>query len=123
MIVLVISDLHLGKGKFLKNGQVNLLEDFLEDEKFYDFCDYYSKGEYENEDVHLVLNGDILNLIQIDVDGVFTNIIDDEVTVRAIDAIVKGHPKFFEGLRKFLKVPNKSITYVIGNHDSGMAFL
>ena len=122
MIILVLSDLHLGKGKFLQNGQLNLLEDFLEDEKFFDFCDYYSKGEYEKLDVHLVLNGDILNLIQIDVDGVFTSIIDDEVTIRAIDAIVKGHPKFFEGLRRFLRIPGKKVTYVIGNHDSGMAF-
>ncbi|MDO9181201.1 MAG: metallophosphoesterase, partial [Bacteriovorax sp.] len=123
MIILVLSDLHLGKGKFLKNGQLNLLEDFLEDEKFFDFCDYYSKGEYEKEEVHLVLNGDILNLIQIDVDGVYTNIIDDEVTKKSIDSIVKGHPRFFEGLRKFFKVPNKHITYIIGNHDSGMAFI
>jgi len=122
MIILVLSDLHLGKGKFLQNGQLNLLEDFLEDEKFFDFCDYYSRGEYEKAEVHLVLNGDILNLIQIDVDGVFTNIIDDEVTVRAIDSIVRGHPKFFEGLRKFIRTPGKKITYVIGNHDSGMAF-
>lgn len=122
MIILVVSDLHLGKGKYLKNGQLNLLEDFLEDEKFYDFCEYYSRAEYEKEEVHLVLNGDILNLIQIDIDGVYTSIIDEEVTVKAIDLIVKGHPKFFEGLRKFLKAPNKKITYVIGNHDSGMAF-
>lgn len=122
MIILVLSDLHLGKGRFLKNGQNNLLEDFLEDEKFYDFCDYYSKGDYEKENVHLVLNGDILNLIQIDIDGVYTNIIDEEVTVHAINSIVKGHAKFFEGLRRFLKVPNKKITYIIGNHDSGMAF-
>ena len=123
MIILVLSDLHLGKGKFLRNGQLNLLEDFLEDEKFFDFCDYYSKGEYENAEVHLVLNGDILNLIQIDIDGVYTNIIDDVVTVKSIDSIVKGHPKFFEGLRKFINSPNKHMTYVIGNHDAGMAFL
>ena len=122
MIILILSDLHLGKGKFLKNGQLNLLEDFHEDEKFYDFCDYYSKDEYESAEVHLVLNGDILNLIQIDVNGVFTNIIDDEVTVKALDAIVKGHLKFFDGLKKFVSKPNKKITYVIGNHDSGMAF-
>lgn len=122
MIVLVLSDLHLGKGKYLKNGQLNILEDFLEDEKFFDFCEYYSSGQYEKEPVHLVLNGDILNLIQIDVDGVFTNIIDEEVTVRAIDSIVKGHTRFFDGLRKFLKSPHKKMTYVIGNHDSGMAF-
>lgn len=123
MIILVVSDLHLGKGKFLKNGQLNLLEDFSEDEKFFDFCEYYSTGEYENQEIHLVLNGDILNLIQIDIDGVYTNIIDDEVTVKSIDSIVKGHTKFFEGLRSFLKKPNKHITYIIGNHDSGMAFI
>jgi len=122
MYVLVLSDLHLGKGRYLQNGQVNLLEDFYEDEKFFEFCEYYSKNQYEKEHVHLVLNGDILNLIQIDVDGVFTSIIDDEITVRAIDQIVKGHPKFFEGLRRFLRTPNKVITYIIGNHDSGMAF-
>lgn len=123
MIILALSDLHLGKGKFLKNGQLNLLEDFQEDDIFYDFCDYYSKGEYEKEEVHLVLNGDILNLIQIDIDGVYTNIIDDEITVKAIDSIVKGHPKFFEGLRRFIRGTNKYITYIVGNHDSGMAFI
>ncbi len=122
MLILILSDLHLGKGKFLKNGQLNILEDFFEDDKFFEFCDYYSKGEYAEAPVHLVLNGDVLNLIQIDIDGVFSHIIDDELTVRAIDTIVKGHPKFFEGLRKFLRAPNKSITYVIGNHDAGIAF-
>jgi len=122
MLLLVLSDLHLGKGRYFKNGQVNLLEDFNEDEKFFEFCEYYSKGEYENEPVHIILNGDILNLIQIDIDGVFTSIIDDEVTVKAIDQIVKGHPRFFEGLRRFLKSPNKELTYIIGNHDTGIAF-
>lgn len=122
MQILVLSDLHLGKGRYLKNGQVNLLEDFYDDEKFFEFCEYYSKGEFEKEQVHLFLNGDILNLIQIDVQGVFTNIIDEEVTMKAIDIIVAGHPKFFEGLRRFLKSPNKAMTYIIGNHDAGVAF-
>lgn len=122
MYIISLSDLHLGKGKYLKNGQLNLLEDFLEDEKFFEFCDFYSTGEYENEEVHLILNGDILNLIQIDIDGVYSSVIDDALTVKAIDLIVKGHPKFFEGLRRFLSVPHKRISYIIGNHDSGMAF-
>ena len=34
MLVLVLSDFHLGKGRYLKNGQLNLLEDFFEDERF-----------------------------------------------------------------------------------------
>lgn len=122
MILIVLSDLHLGKGRYLKNGQINILEDFTEDEKFYELCEFYSKGEFEQEDVHLILNGDVLNLIQVDVDGVFSHIIDDQLTVRQIDAIVRGHPKFFEGLRRFLRSPKKKISYVIGNHDAGMAF-
>ena len=36
MHILILSDLHLGKGRFLRNGQVNLLEDFYEDEKFFE---------------------------------------------------------------------------------------
>ena len=122
MIYLVLSDLHIGKGKFLKNGQANILEDFHEDERFLEFLDFYSSGKYYLAPVHLVLNGDILNLIQIDVDGVFTHIVDEELTIRAIDQIVKGHPIFFDALKAFLKSPNKQITYVIGNHDAALGF-
>lgn len=122
MIYLILSDLHLGKGKFLGNGQLNILEDFFEDEKFAEFLEYYSSGQYYLKNVHLVLNGDILNLIQIDVNGVFTHIVDDDLTVKAIDKIVKGHPIFFDALKDFLNSPNKKITYIIGNHDAAMAF-
>ena len=115
--------MHLGRGRVLPDGSVNILEDFVADRQFIEFLDFYGSGPFFDADVELILNGDILNLIQIDVDGVYTNIIDDEVTVKSIEAIVKGHPKFFDGLRKFIQVPNKSITYIIGNHDSGMAFI
>lgn len=122
MKYLVLSDFHLGKGKFLQNGQLNILEDFFEDTRFYEFCDYFSSGRYFLKDITLVLNGDILNLIQIDSGGVFTHIVDEEMTVQQIEDIARGHPKFFKGLKKFLKVPNKRIVFVIGNHDAGMAF-
>jgi hypothetical protein len=46
MIQLVLSDFHLGKGRYLENGQVNTLEDFDEDEKFIEFLDHYSTGTY-----------------------------------------------------------------------------
>ncbi len=122
MIYLVVSDLHLGKGKFLKNGQLNILEDFFEDDRFEEFLEFYSTDENYLEPVHLVLGGDILNLIQIDIEGVFSYIIDDELTCRQIDAIASGHPIFFRALEKFMQAPNKKITYIIGNHDSGIAF-
>jgi UDP-2,3-diacylglucosamine pyrophosphatase LpxH len=119
-IILVVSDLHLGKGRFLENGQLNIMEDFEEDDRFAEFLDYYSSGEYESQCVHLVLNGDIFNLIQIDIDGVFSSIITEEVTIKALGKIIQGHPTFFTGIQRFLGCPHKKVSYVIGNHDAGM---
>ncbi|MBL7665857.1 MAG: metallophosphoesterase [Bacteriovoracaceae bacterium] len=122
MLLLVVSDLHLGKGRYLSNGQLNILEDFDEDEKFVEFLDFYSTDKYENEEVHLVLNGDILNLIQIDVEGVFTHFWTEEHTLKAVKSIINGHPDFFKSLKDFLKKPNKKITYIFGNHDFAMVW-
>lgn len=122
MKYLVVSDFHLGKGKYLANGEVNILEEFNEDERFAEFLDHYSLGSYYLSDIHLVLNGDILNLIQIDIDGIFTHLIDEEDTVQMLKDIVSGHKEFFDGLRKFISRPGKEITYVIGNHDIAMNF-
>ncbi len=122
MLYLILSDLHLGKGKFLKSGQLNILEDFFEDEKFEEFLEFYSSKDFYDREINLILNGDILNLIQIETEGIFTHIVDGELTVEALEKIVYGHPRFFSAMEKFLKVPNKRITYIIGNHDAAMAF-
>ncbi|PIK15334.1 hypothetical protein [Halobacteriovorax sp. JY17] len=122
MLILSLSDLHLGKGKFLKNGQLNILEDFFEDQRFYEFCEFYSSDQFYSKEVHLVLNGDILNLIQIDFEGVFTHIIDEKRADLALKKIIKGHPIFFDALKLFLSTPNKKVSYVIGNHDASMDF-
>ena len=122
MKYIILSDLHLGKGKFFKNGEFNILEDFFEDDRFFEFCAYFSSGEYASVPVTLILNGDILNLIQIDYKGVFSHIVNEEIVVDQVQSVYDGHLNFFEGLKNFLKAPNKKIVYVIGNHDVGMAF-
>jgi UDP-2,3-diacylglucosamine pyrophosphatase LpxH len=122
MLTLILSDFHLGKGKFLENGQVNIFEDFDEDEKFAEFLDFYSTGTYYFSDINVVLNGDIFNLIQMDVDGVFTHLLTEANIVKMVEEIIEGHPVFFQAIRKFLSRPNKKMVYVIGNHDIGMCF-
>ncbi len=122
MLMLVLSDFHLGKGKFLENGHINILEDFDEDEKFSEFLDHYSTGTYYFSDVNVILNGDIFNLIQMDVDGVFTHLLNEDHIEQMVSEIIEGHPLFFQAMKKFLSRPNKKITYVIGNHDIGMIF-
>jgi UDP-2,3-diacylglucosamine pyrophosphatase LpxH len=106
----------------MEDGTVNMLEDFDEDEKFAEFLDHYSTGTYYFTDVNLVLNGDILNLILMDVDGLYTHLLTESHVMKMVENIVQGHPIFFQSLRKFLSRPNKKVSYVIGNHDIGMIF-
>src|SRR5690242_12756231 len=60
-IRLVISDFHISRGKWLKDGRRNPLEDFHQDEKFRQFLDHYSQGAYASTDVELIVNGDFFD--------------------------------------------------------------
>lgn len=117
---LVVSDFHLGKGRYFRDGTANILEDFIYDREFAEFLAYYRSGLYADAEVELIMNGDILNLLQIDTWGVHTHLFTERSVSRAVERIVAGHPEFFEALRKFAAAPGHSISYVVGNHDVGM---
>ncbi len=119
-IRLIVSDLHLSRGRYLSDRTKNILEDFIHDREFSEFLQYYSSGDYATVPVELILNGDIFDLLQMDTFGVHTHLITERSVVRNLQRIVKGHPEFFEALRVFVKQPGKSLVYVVGNHDVGM---
>lgn len=119
-IKLVISDLHLSQGLTLKSGMTNPLEEFHYDNQMSEFLQYYSMGEFENHEVELIINGDFLNFIQMDYKGHYLNVITESIDLYKLHRIVEGHPKVFEALKEFAALPNRSITYVVGNHDQGM---
>lgn len=117
---LVVSDFHLGKGRYFRDGTQNILEDFIYDREFAEFLNYYRSGDYADAEVELILNGDILNLLQIDSWGVYTHLITERSVIRALEKIIAGHPEFFQGLRRFAATPGHTISYVVGNHDVAM---
>lgn len=117
---IVVSDLHLGVGKFLEDGDINSLEEFYYDEHFFEFIKYYTGGEYGQSEIELILNGDIFNFLQIDYRGHYLTVITESISLEKLKNIVKGHPKFFQALREFCARPNCSVTYVVGNHDQCM---
>jgi UDP-2,3-diacylglucosamine pyrophosphatase LpxH len=119
-IKLVVSDLHLGLGRFLEDGRLNLLEEFYFDEKFAEFLHFYSTGDYADAEVELILNGDIFNFLQTDYKGHFLTVITESVTVDQIKRIIRGHTGFFKALREFAANPSHQVTFVVGNHDQGM---
>lgn len=119
-IKVVISDLHLGKGRVLEGGGTNSLEEFYYGEKLVEFFQYYSSGAYKDHDVELIINGDFLNFLQCDYQGHFLTVLTEGVCLEILKEIATGHKKVFQAMRDFASRPHKSITYVVGNHDQAM---
>jgi len=119
-IKLVISDFHIGRGRWLEDGSLNPLEQFIYDEKFIQFLEYYSTGDFHKAEVELIINGDFLNTIQVDYDEVLPDALTERGSMEKVKRIVRGHPEIFESLRKFVKAPHHTITYIYGNHEPGL---
>ncbi len=119
-IKIIVSDMHLGKGKILENGAVNNLEEFFFGEKFAELLDYYTSGQYRDHAVELIINGDFLNFLQVDYKGHFLTVFTEEVSLEILRDIVNGQPEAFRALREFASRPDNQVTYVVGNHDQAM---
>ena len=117
---MVVSDLHIGVGRTLENGQLNSLEEFNFDEKFSEFLHYYTTGKFGDHEVELILNGDILNFLQVDYHGHYLTVITEPICLDILKRVISGHPIFFKALREFAAKPGNMITYVVGNHDQAM---
>jgi len=119
---LVVSDFHLGKGPYREDGSVNVFEDFRQDGKFAEFLAYHCRGEWEDGEVELVINGDFFNLLSVDLDGRLAEAITERVAVEKTEAIVRGHPQVFDALADFAGRPGRSVVITMGNHDPGLLF-
>ena len=119
-IKLVISDLHLGKGRVLPGGGVNPLEEFYYAEKLVEFLHYYSSGAFRDYEVELIINGDFLNFLQVDYRGHFLTVLTESVCLEILKSIIDGHRSVFKAMAEFLARSGNSMTYVVGNHDQGM---
>lgn len=119
-IKVIISDVHIGKGRVLPQGGTNSLEEFYYAEKLVEFIQYYSTGIYRDYEVELIINGDFLNFLQCDYKGHFLTVITESITLEILKECVRGHANVFQALAQFAAKPGNSITYVVGNHDQGM---
>ena len=110
---LVLSDLHLGTGH--RRGRVNIYDDFKEDERLAQLLERYSGA-------HLVLNGDIFDLLKVPVMGQFPDEISERLAGIKLFKCLKGHPRVVQALATFLKNEQSQITYLPGNHDMEFIF-
>lgn len=117
-IRLVVSDFHLGTGS--ARGRFNPHEDFHDDERFAEFLDHHSNGEYADAHVELVINGDFLDLLKVRIGGVWTEDVTEAIAAEKVRLCLDGHPVVVEAFRRFLARGRTQITYIPGNHDIEM---
>jgi UDP-2,3-diacylglucosamine pyrophosphatase LpxH len=116
-IKVIISDFHIGTGRFLEDRSPNILEDFHNEKQFIEFLEYYSTGKYSRYKVELIINGDFFNFLQIEYEKKNHTVITESLSVYQMEQIIKGWPRIFEALAKFNKSSNNQITFISGNHD------
>lgn len=119
---IILSDLHLGFGPYNTDGSRNLLEEFHFDQPFVELLAYYNEGEYAKAEVELILNGDILNHLHTTPQDPNCDSLTERVALERTQAILAGHPQFFDALSAFASQPNRNIVYLLGNHDLGIAW-
>ncbi|MEZ0391447.1 MAG: hypothetical protein ACAH59_04480, partial [Pseudobdellovibrionaceae bacterium] len=104
-IKVVVSDLHLGKGRILKDGGTNSLEEFFYSEKLVEFLHYYSSGAFRDFEVELIINGDFLNFLQVDYKGHFLTVLTEGVCLEILKSILEGHRNVFKAMSDFAAKP------------------
>ncbi|MBN8554884.1 MAG: metallophosphoesterase [Deltaproteobacteria bacterium] len=121
-IKLVVSDFHLGAGHRNPDGSINILEDFFHDREFIEFLEYFASGVYEDAEVEVILNGDFFNLLMIDYEEIDPDVVTEFVAIRRMKKIMDGHKAVMNALKYFQSLPQKQVTFVMGNHDPGILF-
>ena len=118
--ILILSDLHLCEGAHSEN------EDFFYDAEFAALL-----AHHEDRNSLLILNGDIVDFLQVTSKGSFENLSENEQrfglgTDEAKSAfkmrvVMRAHKVFFAALARFLQKGNRAII-LPGNHDVEFAW-
>ncbi|HKE19607.1 MAG TPA: hypothetical protein VKB80_32240, partial [Kofleriaceae bacterium] len=130
--IIVVSDLHLGRGKNPETGRYHRLEAFFYDDDFQHFCaDLVRDAGEHARCFKLVLNGDTFDLLRIEPEPERTRSGDGTHLPRynraltpaeaAVTArhILEGHPHFVRGLAEVLAAGHQ-VVILPGNHDPEM---
>ncbi len=121
-IKLVVSDFHLGTGRYRPDGKRNFLEDFFFDEHFVEFLEFHRTGEFHDAEIELIINGDFFNLLQLNEIAREEDLFTEGVCLELMRRVLDGHPQLFDALARFIRVERRSLAFIMGNHDPGLLF-
>lgn len=125
--LVVVSDLHLGRGKNPETGRYYELEAFFYDDDFRQFCEWLcDDAARRGATFQLVLNGDTFDLLRLDPVPLpdderqrrkqYAPVLTPTRAAAEVARILEGHPKFVTALATVL-ARGHSIIVLPGNHD------
>ena len=102
-----------------RRGQINIYDDFKEDERFAQLLRNKLRGD---DEMHLIFNGDIFDLLKVPVKGTFSETIGERLAMIKLYRCLRGHPVFVKAIAKFLENENAVVHFQPGNHDMEFIF-
>ena len=124
--IVVVSDLHLGRGKNPESGRHHHLEAFFYDDDFARFCAWLCEQATASKvDFKLILNGDTFDLLRINPvpaagasasERRFGALLTPERAAATMADILAGHAGFVEALARVLNA-GYDVLILPGNHD------
>jgi len=122
--LVVVSDLHLGRGKNPATRRWHRLEAFLYDEDFLAFCRWLCREQQgRGVPLRLVLNGDVFDFLRIEpergplAEGPrFGPLLTPALAAGLVRDVLDGHRAFADGLAEVLAAGHE-VVLVPGNHD------
>lgn len=125
--LIVVSDLHMGRGKNSSTGRYHNLETFFYDDDFGQFCQYIcEQASSHGRSLRLIFNGDAFDFLRIEPEAAgpsaslrerrYGPVMDASAAGRMIKDILVGHPRFVDALAQVLQFGHEVI-FLPGNHD------
>lgn len=125
--VIVVSDLHLGRGRNRESGRYYELEAFFYDEDFHRFCRWLTEeARRSGRGLKFVFNGDTFDLLRLDpvpLEGdtperrsTFAPVLTPSRAAAELARILEGHPRFCAAIGHVL-ASGHDVIMLPGNHD------
>ena len=125
--VVVLSDLHLGRGKNPDTGRYFSLEAFFYDDDLRRLLRYLCDDAARRDvDFKLIFNGDVFDLLRIEPEAAgpaatakerrFGKAVTPPIASHMIGEILAGHPGFVDGVAQVLEAGH-DVVFLPGNHD------
>ena len=130
--IVVVSDLHMGRGLNPRTGRYHRLEAFFYDDDFRHFCSHLVReARDQGRRFKLVLNGDTFDLLRIEPENDprrpgggalrFSPALTPARAAQVVRHILDGHQVLVRGLAEVL-VDGHQIIFTPGNHDPEMGW-